>query len=84
MSLTDSDLRFLKTELNQVKTDLASEFLVQLERVETTLLTEFQKWASPLDTRVRSYGGLIHALEENYASLAERVKNLEDRLPRPQ
>jgi hypothetical protein len=49
----------------------------QLERVETSLLTEFHKWASPADIRLRSHRDAIHALEIDVDSLKERVKDLE-------
>lgn len=50
-----------------------------IEKVETTLLTEFHKWASPIENRVRSYASLLHAHELDVEWLKERVKKLEDR-----
>jgi hypothetical protein len=35
----------------------------QLERVETILLTEFHKWASPVEMRQRSHAAAIRALD---------------------
>jgi hypothetical protein len=40
----------------------------RLEKVETTLLTEFHKWASPVELRQRSH-----------AAALRRLKNLEGR-----
>ena len=51
----------------------------QLERVETTLLTEFHKWASPVEMRQRSHAAAIRALDSEVESLADRLKNLEGR-----
>jgi hypothetical protein len=46
----------------------------QLERVETTLLTEFHKWASPLEMRVRSHSATLRALDLEVEALSDRVK----------
>jgi hypothetical protein len=35
----------------------------QLERVETRLLTEFHKWASPVELRIRSHAALRASAE---------------------
>jgi len=51
----------------------------QLERVETTLLTEFHKWASPVEMRQRSHAAAIRALDAEVESLSDRLKNLEGR-----
>ena len=34
----------------------------RLEKVETTLLTEFHKWASPVELRQKSHAAAIRAL----------------------
>ena len=51
----------------------------QLEKVETTLLTEFLKSASPLELRQRSHSAALRALDEEVESLSDRVRKLEDR-----
>jgi DNA-binding transcriptional regulator GbsR (MarR family) len=45
---------------------------------ETRLLTEFHKWASPLEARVRSHTAILRALDMEQENLADRVKKLED------
>jgi len=35
----------------------------RLEQMETRLLTEFQKWASPMEARVRSHTATLRALD---------------------
>lgn len=50
----------------------------QLERVETKLLTEFHKWASPVEQRQRSHAAAIRALDVEMEGLSDRVKTLED------
>lgn len=42
--------------------------------LETRLLTEFHKWASPIDTRVKSRTAVLRAFE--LESLDERIKKL--------
>jgi hypothetical protein len=49
----------------------------QLEKVETTLLTEFHKWASPVELRQRSHAAALRALDAEVESLSDRLKNLE-------
>jgi hypothetical protein len=51
----------------------------QLEKIETTLLTEFHKWASPVEMRQRSHAAALRALDAEVESLADRLKNLEGR-----
>jgi hypothetical protein len=62
MSLTEEDKSWIRTEL---------------ERVETSLLTEFHKWASPMEMRVRSHSLAIRALDLETEALSERVEKLE-------
>ena len=51
----------------------------QLEKIETTLLTEFHKWASPVEMRQRSHAAALRALDAEVESLADRLKSLEGR-----
>lgn len=48
-----------------------------LERVETNLLTEFHKWASPADARARTHTAAIRAIDLEMEALTERVQKLE-------
>jgi hypothetical protein len=48
-----------------------------LEKMETTLLTEFHKWASPVETRARGSREIVHALELELDLLKDRVQKLE-------
>lgn len=52
--------------------------LQQLERVETRLLTEFHKWASPVEMRVRSHAAALRAMDVELEAVQERVKKIED------
>jgi hypothetical protein len=51
----------------------------RLEKVETTLLTEFHKWASPLELRQKSHAAAIRALDTEVEAMSDRLKNLEGR-----
>ena len=51
----------------------------RLEKVETTLLTEFHKWASPVELRQRSHAAALRALDAEVESISDRLKNLEGR-----
>jgi hypothetical protein len=48
-----------------------------IERVETSLLTEFHKWASPNDQKLRTHREALRALDLQIEQIAERVGKLE-------
>ncbi len=77
--LTDDDKRWLTERLDERLDRVRAEFSERLEKVETTLLTEFHKWASPVETRQRSHAAALRALDEEVESLADRLKKLEGR-----
>jgi hypothetical protein len=62
MSLTDEDKQWISA---------------QLEHVETALLTEFHKWSSPVEMRVRSHSAALRAIDLELESVADRVTKLE-------
>ena len=49
----------------------------QLEKVETTLLTEFHKWASPQEMRQRTHTATLRAIDAEIEFLSDRVQKLE-------
>jgi hypothetical protein len=51
----------------------------RLEKVETTMLTEFHKWASPVELRQRSHAAALRALDTEVEAQSDRVKNIERR-----
>jgi hypothetical protein len=51
----------------------------RLVKVETTLLSEFHKWASPVELRQKSHAAALRALDAEVESLSDRLKNLEGR-----
>lgn len=46
----------------------------RIETVETRLLTEFHKWASPLEARLRSHTAAVRALDLELEAVGDRVK----------
>jgi hypothetical protein len=57
--LTDDDKRWLAERLDSVRV----EFSERLEKLETTLLTEFHRWASPVEMRQRSHAAVLRVLD---------------------
>ena len=47
--------------------------------METTLLTEFHKWASPLEMRQKSHAAALRALDTEVESPSDQLKNREGR-----
>jgi hypothetical protein len=70
-----SDELATKADLTDVKTEL----LERMEKVETTLLKEFHKWAQITETRIRVNETLAFGLNERMASLESRVRDLEQK-----
>lgn len=53
----------------------------KVEAVETALLTEFHKWASPNEMRQRTHAAAIRALDTEIENHEDRLKALENRNP---
>ena len=51
------------------------------EQVETRLLTEFHKWASPAEARNRTISAALRAIDLEMESIDDRAKKLEGRQP---
>ena len=49
----------------------------RLEKVETTWLTEFHKWASPVEARQRSHSAAMRAFDLELEAVSDRVKKIE-------
>ncbi len=82
MSLTDEDKDWIRAELSTLRDSVEAELATlrfSIERVETSLLTEFHKWSSPLEMRVKSHALAIRALDLEPEALAEKVAKLEPR-----
>lgn len=71
--LTPEDKKWLKEMLEPFATK------ADLERVETALLTEFHKWASPQEMRQRTHAAALRAIDAEMENLQDRVTKLEGR-----
>ena len=54
MGLTDDDKQWIRELMEQLIEASEGRYREQLEGVETKLLTEFHRWASPLEARPRT------------------------------
>jgi hypothetical protein len=73
MSLTDEDKQWIDARLERLT--------MKIERVETALLTEFQKWASPNEARVRTHTATLRAIDLELEAVSDRVIKIEDQRP---
>jgi hypothetical protein len=77
MSLTDEDKDWI-TEQLRVHFGAERDWITeQIRTVETSLLTEFHKWASPSEARLRTHAAALRAIDLEMESLTERVAKLE-------
>jgi hypothetical protein len=53
----------------------------RLEATETRLLTEFHKWASPMEARQRTHAAALRAMDLEMEALEDRVSKLEGKQP---
>jgi hypothetical protein len=79
MSLSGEDKQWIRELLAEQLSASEARYREQLEGVETRLLTEFHKWASPFESRQRTHGAAIRTLDTEYESLADRVRKLEEK-----
>lgn len=74
--MTEEDKQWVKGQLDAVE----GRFARQLEKVETSLLTAFHKWASPVESRVRSHSSVLRALDDQTESMLDDIKDLKARV----
>lgn len=65
------------TSLRAEMTSLEERMIEAIRDSETKLLTEFHKWASPVELRARSHAAAIKALDAE--NIQDRLQKLEDR-----
>ena len=68
-----SEIGTLHSEIGTLRAELRAE----IERVETSLLTEFHKWASPVELRIKSHATAMRALDLELEDVKERLSKLE-------
>lgn len=74
----DAELRQYLIEMEERIVSYVNE---RSEQVETKLLTEFHKWASPAEARNRTISAALRAIDLEMESIDDRVKKLEGRHP---
>jgi uncharacterized protein YjbJ (UPF0337 family) len=74
----DLELR-LREQVGKVADNLELRLRERIEKVETTLLTEFWKWARTNDVKLRQHGQAITAFDERLSLLEERITAIESR-----
>ena len=74
----DTELRLYLIEMEERLKSYVNE---RCEQVETKLLTEFHKVASPAEARHRTISAALRAIDLQMAANAERAKKLEARPP---
>jgi len=78
----DSELKQYLIEMEErIVASLKAYVSERSERVETKLLTEFHKWASPAEARNRTISAALRAIDLEMEALADRVGALEGRNP---
>ena len=71
----DAKISEMNAKISQMDAKFATK--QDLERVETNLLTEFHKWASPAEARAKTHTAAIRAIDLEMEALTERVQKLE-------
>jgi hypothetical protein len=86
MSLSEEDKLWVLEQLDKNSQRMEALLLAtrgdlaaSIERVETNLLTEFHKWASPIDARMRTHTAALRAIDLETEALSDRVTKLEPR-----
>jgi prefoldin subunit 5 len=72
----DAKFEVLDTKIAALDTKIET-VNARIEKVETTLLTEFHKWASPVVSRIRANAENLRALELDLQLISDKVKKLE-------
>ena len=84
MSLTNEDKEWIAGKIDaamQYVTAGLEQTNARIEQVETALLTEFHKWASPAEMRARTHAAAIRAIDAEIEFLSDRVTKLEGKPP---
>lgn len=71
--LTDDDKQWIANQIAASEERLSAH----IEKTETALLTEFHKWASPVEMRQRTHAAALRAIDAEMEALTDRVKKLE-------
>ncbi len=75
--LTEDDKKWIAAEISTQMSAGEERMGARMEKIETALLTEFHKWASPVITRLRSHSDALRTMDLELEALQERVDKLE-------
>ncbi len=75
--LTDDDKKWIAAEISTQISANEERMGARMEKIETALLTEFHKWASPVITRLRSHSDALRTMDLELEALQGRVEKLE-------
>jgi uncharacterized protein YdcH (DUF465 family) len=79
------DARFEHVDARFEHVDARFEHVdARIEHVETTLLTEFHKWASPVESKLRTHRSWFYEVDAEVEALKERIRKLEGGAKPPQ
>lgn len=82
-NLLDRRLEALESRFDERIVQSETRMRELIERVETSLLTEFHKWASPMEARMRAHTAILRAIDLDKEHMDERLRKLEGRDPGP-
>jgi hypothetical protein len=80
--VVDAELKQYLIEMEErIVSSLKGYVNERSEQVETKLLTEFHKWASPAEARSRTISAALRVIDVEMEAIDDRVKKLEGRQP---
>jgi hypothetical protein len=75
--LTDDDKQWIANQIATRMSESEKRLSARIEKTETALLTEFHKWASPVEMRQRTHAAALRAIDAEMEALTDPVKKLE-------
>lgn len=63
--------------LREYLTAMEARLEAKIEHVETALLTEFHKWASPVESKLRTHRSWFYEVDAELELLKSRIDKLE-------
>ncbi|MFZ0708172.1 MAG: hypothetical protein WAM71_21410 [Candidatus Korobacteraceae bacterium] len=75
--LSEEDKQWIADQVSSQIAASEERIAARIERTETALLTEFHKWASPVEMRQRTHAAALRAIDTEMEALDDRVKKLE-------
>jgi len=75
--LTDDDKQWIGNQIATRMSESEKRLSARIEKTETALLTEFHKWASPVEMLQRTHAAALRAIDAEMEAPTDRVKKLE-------